>query len=103
MRQEIWPPKDPAEVIVAAFDFSAEVGSAEQVTGAPLIEVALISGIDPAPSAMRLGSPVLADGAVVRQALSGGVAGCTYKIRCQVTLDSGRVLVLAATLPVRTA
>jgi hypothetical protein len=47
--------------------------------------------------------PTIADG-VVLQPFRAGVHGATYKLRCVATLDpTGRVLVLAANLPVRTA
>ena len=48
------------------------------------------------------GSPLI-DGGEVRQTISAGLAGSSYTLRCLATLSSGRLLALAATLPVRTA
>lgn len=97
-----WPAKDPAESLVCGFDFTAELDPGETITSAAL-SVALLAGVDPDPAAMLFDLPTIADG-VVLQPFRAGVHGATYKLRCVATLDpTGRVLVLAANLPVRTA
>jgi len=102
MTPQVWPEKDPQEVVFCTFEFLPEMAGDEQISGAPVIDATLISGTDPEPGALLSGSPLLV-GSAVRQTLAGGVSGCTYKLSCRVGLDSGRVLVLAATLPVRAA
>jgi hypothetical protein len=102
MSSQTLPAKDPAERVIVDFDFSLDLDTAEYITGTPAVGVALVAGTDPSPAAILLGTPTVAAG-VARQAIIGGVAGATYRLRCAATLDSGRILVLAANLPVRTA
>lgn len=87
---------------MATFDFTAEVDAGESIASA-VVTVALLNGTDATPSALLNGSLTIA-GATVLQPFHGGVDGVTYTLRCEATLTpSGRVLVLAANLPVRTA
>ena len=102
MSLHIFPTKDPAEIVFVAFDFSGEIEEGERLTGTPVVTVSLLSGADANPSALLGGSAAIA-GASVLQTISGGVDGAIYKLRCRAALDSGRVLVLASTLPVRAA
>lgn len=97
-----WPAKDPAESLVCGFDFTAELDPGETITSAAL-SVDLLAGVDPTPAALLFDLPTIAAG-VVLQPFRAGVDGATYRLRCEATLDpTGRVLVLAATLPVRVA
>lgn len=104
MSRKTLDPKDPAEVIVLTWDYTAALDATETITGAQT-STALISGADDAPIDLTLsGSPIIAGGGLIKQAVTGGQAGANYLVRCQATLaPSGRILVLAATLPVRTA
>lgn len=97
----IWKPKDPAEHLVATFHYLDELDDGETIVGA-IPTCTLISGTDPAPEALFSGERVIAGGTVL-QPFAGGIEGATYKFRCVATLSSGRVLVRAAILPVRTA
>lgn len=98
----LWPAKDPAEKLVATFDYSEDLDAGETIASATLT-CTLLSGTDADPAAMLYGTPTIAGGTVL-QPITGGVDGAAYTLRCQATLDpTGRVLVLAATLPVRTA
>ena len=102
MSRTLWPAKDPAEKLVTTFDYSADLDAGETIASANLT-CTLLSGADADPSAVLYGTPTIAAGTVL-QPITGGVEGATYTLRCAVTLTpSGRVLVLAATLPVRTA
>lgn len=91
------PEKDPAERIIARFDFSKRATS---ISG-PVAQAVVISGTDADPSAIISGAPVI-NGTSVLQAYAGGVAGVNYGVSMQVTTDTGEVLVLAGILPVRT-
>lgn len=102
MSRYTWPEKDPAEAIFLGFDYAADLDTAETLSGSPTVTASLIAGTDPTPSALLSGSPSVV-GAVVLQRVVGGVAGASYTLRCQITTSASRVLVLAATLPVRTA
>lgn len=87
---------------MATFDFTAEVDAGESIFSA-VVSVSLLAGTDATPSALLTGSPVIAAGTVL-QPFHAGVDGVTYTLRCVATLTpTGRVLVLAANLPVRTA
>lgn len=99
----LWPPKDPAEVLVGTFDFSSEVESGETIASA-VVSASLVAGVDADPSSLIYnGSQTTIVGATVLFGMYGGVDQATYSLRCVATLSSGRVLVLAATLPVRRA
>lgn len=94
-----WPPKTPAEVLTATFDFADEMDSGETIE-ATEVECQTVSGIDPAPGLVLYG-PHTVDAQKILQPFSGGISGVTYTLRCTVTLSSGRVLVCAGRLPVR--
>lgn len=97
-----WPAKDPAESLFCAFDYAAALDDGESISGA-VVSVSLLAGADPDPAAMLFDLPTIAAG-VVLQPFRAGVHGASYKLRCVANIGpSGRVLVLAATLPVRTA
>lgn len=101
MSRTLWANKDPEEKLVASFDFASEIDAGESIQSV-LITCTLVSGSDASPASVLNGSPVIS-GTNVLQPFQGGVDGCTYTLRCAASLSSGRVLVLAATLPVRTA
>ena len=98
----LWPAKDPAEKLVATFDYSEDLDVGETIASATLT-CTLLSGTDADPAAVLYGSATI-DAGTVLQPITGGVDGAVYTLRCQATLTpTGRVLVLAASLPVRTA
>ncbi len=97
-----WPAKDPEESLVAAFDFTPDMDTGEAISSA-VCSISVLSGID-ADADSVLFVPSTIDDGVVLQPFRGGVSGVTYTLRCVATLTpTGRVLVLAANLPVRTA
>lgn len=97
-----WPAKDPAEALVAAFDYADDLDAGETI-GSASVTCALLSGSDASPAAVLNGSPTVSGGTVL-QPFHGGVDGAVYVLRCTATLSpTSRILVLAASLPVRTA
>lgn len=91
--------KDPAEIITVTFDFAALATA----ISAPVITCLAIHGRDDAAAAsMITGAPVIS-GLTVLQRISGGQAGTTYKLRCQIDDADGERWVVADTLEVRTA
>lgn len=91
--------KDPAEVITITFDFAALATS----VAAPVITCEAIQGrSDDNASAMLSGVAVIS-GLAVLQRVTGGQAGTTYKLRCQIDDADGERWVLADTLEVHTA
>ena len=98
----LWPAKDPEEVFVVTFDFSAALDEGEAISIAA-VACLLISGSDQTPNDVLAASATISGGSVL-QPVQGGVLGARYVLRCVATLGpSGRRLVLAATLPVRLA
>ncbi|HND12311.1 MAG TPA: hypothetical protein PLY80_17850 [Pseudomonadota bacterium] len=102
MTRTVWPAKDPAERLVASFDYRDALDAGETIASA-LVTATLLAGSDADPSALLDGLPTISGGLVL-QPFHGGLDSASYTLRCQATLSpSSRVLVLAATLPVRTA
>lgn len=97
-----WPFKDPSEAFACAFDFGRELIEGESLTGFPDVIVAVVTGTDPNPAAIKSGAPVIEGGRVL-QRLVGGVAGVTYSITCLATTSEGNTLARAAILPVEVA
>lgn len=95
-----WPAKDPAEAFPVSFDFGDALIGAESISAVE-IAVSTRSGTDATPAAILDGAAVQ-DGAEVVQRIQGGVDGASYLVRCEATTSTGRVLVVAAVLPVRT-
>lgn len=91
--------KDPAEVLVLAWDFTAELG-AETLSAVTSVTASVLAGTDPSPASLLSGAPGIS-GASVTQIIQGGVAGCDYQLKAQVSTSGGRVLVLSGLLPLR--
>lgn len=92
-------PKDPSEVIMLAFDFSALTTS----PSAAVVTVTRHAGsADATPEAIKSGSATVS-GSKVIQRVSDGVAGTDYLLRCQVDAPDGSRYILTGVLPVRTA
>jgi len=98
----VWPPKDPEEVRIATFDFTADLGSEPITPGSVVMSVSLLSGeADPDLVTMIYGAAQVQDGKVL-QAMRNGLDGRDVKWRCKVATAT-QVLVLTAVLPVRSA
>lgn len=93
-----WPTKDPREKLVATFSFGPELDPGESIVGF-LVDCTSVDGADTSPSEVLDGTASLV-GSDVLQPFRGGIAGSSYLLDCTATLSSGRVLVLAAILPV---
>lgn len=87
--------KDPADIIVVAFDFSA---TAAAVTS-PAVSIAVASGIDASAAAMLLNAPTIT-GAKVLQRVQAGLSGVDYALQC-VAYDGENRYTIDAILPVR--
>ncbi len=100
MSRANWPSKDPAEALIAAFVFANEINSGETISSVQT-SCTTLYGTDASPGAVLNGLPTIS-GSSVLQPFHGGLDGVSYTLRCVATLSSGRILVRAATLPVRT-
>ncbi|MER2545909.1 MAG: hypothetical protein ABTS16_21150 [Candidatus Accumulibacter phosphatis] len=96
-----WPAKDPEEALVAEFYYANEVQAGETITGMS-VSCSVLSGVDPDPAAVLNGTPTIS-GSSVLQPFHAGLDGVNYRLRCVATFSSGRILVRAASLPVRMA
>ena len=93
-------PIDPAEIVVATFDFSDEIDTETLVT--QVVSVTVVTGAYATPSSVLISSPVVSAGNVLHM-VKGLAAGVDFKLRCEVDTDGGRHLVRTARLMVRTA
>jgi len=87
-------PKDPAEAYAIEFKFDRVLAAVTNAT----CTVSLLAGTDDDPDALLSGPPQR-NGASVYQRIQSGVAGCTYKLRCEAT-DGTETYVLAASIGV---
>lgn len=95
--------KDPEETVLLTFDFSKALSPSETIQSAETTML-VKTGTDPSPNLMVSG-PASIDNeeGKVLQLITGGIAGVTYAARCKASTSAGKVLVLAATLPVKNA
>lgn len=91
--------KDPAEIITVTFDFS----HLADAVSAPIVTCNLARGLphDDIPD-MLLGAPEII-GRRILQRLTGGQAGNSYRLRCQIDDADGERWVVAGVMPVRRA
>lgn len=91
--------KDPSEVVMLGFDFLLLTAS----PSSPVVTITRHAGAaDEAPAGVLSGAATV-NGSRVLQAVTGGVTGCDYLLRCQVDAPDGSRYVLAGVLPVRAA
>ena len=93
-----WPVKHPAERVTAEFDFGPSLAASDTLASVQLI-VTTVQGVDAAPSAVIYGAAQLR-GARAFQKLTGGLAGCSYRVECRGTTTNDNLLILARVLPV---
>ena len=80
------------------FDFSTVMSSGETISLATST-VEVVSGTDPNPTAILVGSPVIS-GQQVAQRISGGLDGVIYRIEVTSTTSATNVYTIVADLPV---
>ncbi|MEF8769398.1 phage fiber-tail adaptor protein [Candidatus Accumulibacter contiguus] len=99
--RSVWPAKDPEEALVAEFSYANEIQEGETIVSVS-VSCSVLAGADSNPAAVLNGTPTLS-GSSVLLPFHAGLDGVNYRLRCVATLSSGRILVRAANLPVRTA
>ena len=90
-----WQPKDPSDVVVVEFDFSASTSVVDSAT----ITVAVAGDADPGANAILVGGPTIV-GAIVRQRVTGGLDGVDYFFETRAVSGSD-AFTIDAVLPVR--
>jgi hypothetical protein len=95
-----WAVKDPEEKIWLTFDYLNDIESDEIITLSE-VTVSVASGIDSNAINILDGPPrIMANGRVM-QRIRNGLDNVAYKVRCKITLSSGRISLLAGILPVK--
>ena len=92
-------PKAPEEVIVCSLDFS-ELLDADETIQSATVSSQLQEGADTAPEAILAASADITASPIIRQKVSGGCHGATYRLVFLATTSAGRTLLGSALLPV---
>lgn len=92
------PGKDPEERVPLTFDFESETTDTDVIIVAGVALEAVVEGADPAPNVLDGAAQI--GGRQVVQWVKLGVNLATYRLKCSVTTQEGRTLVLRALLPV---
>ena len=80
-------PLEIGEIKAARFDFTNEAGAGATLS-AQSVTCVVVSGTDPSPSSVLVGSATV-DGPFIVQKIQPGVAGCVYKLRALATDETG--------------
>lgn len=94
----IFPPKLVGATIFADMDFISRLEAGETITGVGVV-CSVFSGVDAAPSAVLVGAPAVI-GSIVRQQVTGGLAGVMYLLTCTVTTSLGATKIMNCYLAV---
>ncbi len=98
MSHQSLPAKYQGEMKNVTFDFTSYLAISETIS-TQSVSVAVYSGTDPAPASLISGS-ASASGAVVTQAITGGVVGVMYTLLCTITTSAAQTLQMSASLTV---
>ncbi len=92
--------KSVSEVEFVTFDVSRYLNGGETLSSAT-ITVTVKTGVDATPNNIKSGSAQLSGG-VVKQLITGGVAGVTYKLSCVIVTNQRTLNAVECYLPVVT-
>jgi len=97
----VTPSKATGEKIPVVFDFASKlaVGETLSTLPAPTVAISVWSGVDASPTSVLSGSATVS-GTKVSQVVTGGVAGCIYKITCTPVTSSSNNPVIQTLLAV---
>lgn len=104
MSRIVLPPKYAGEKLSIAFDFGSEVAAnapAETISS-QVTTCTVYSGVDASPSSVISGTGTIA-GLIVRQDITGGVAGVVYDLTCTAQTSGSHTLIMNAFLTVMPA
>lgn len=91
--------KAVGETEFVGFNFQPRLANGGGAIQSAAFAVAVLSGTDPSPATMKIGTPLI-EGFVVKQLLGGGVAGVLYRVTVTVTTTNGQVMIESAALQV---
>lgn len=81
-------PKLQGDTVNYFFDFTSRLAVSETILTATC-SASVYTGVDASPSAIISGTATIAGG-VVAQAITAGVAGVIYEVKCVVTTSAGQ-------------
>lgn len=99
MKITVFDPKYYPEVVPLRFPFASEMGAGVTIVSASVVATTR-RGVDPAPSALLLGSPAIDASGNVYQMAQAGTAKVSYLFVATALLSNGLTLVRAGVLPV---
>lgn len=99
MSRVILQSKRAGETRVYSFDAVSQLQSGQTVSSA-VVTAAVYSGVDATPSAIISGSATVANGRVVSQKITAGLAGVLYTITCTLTLSDSTIIIMSGILAV---
>lgn len=92
--------KYAGETVLLPFDFTSRLSPGETIS-TEAVTASVYSGSDPTPNGIVQGAPSVS-GAIVKQAITGGVVGVVYELLCTVTTSLSQTLELSGYLPLVT-
>jgi len=92
------PPKYTGDTVKQVFDFASLLASGETISSAQTF-CTVYSGVDANPQIVVSGAAAIS-GTQVTQALTGGVAGTCYWVRCEAVTSASQTLSLQGVLAV---
>lgn len=96
--------KDPLELVNLTFNFEPAMGTNEFIQSIMSVTVEVIAGVDPAPSAILTGTPLInVSGLSIQQPCTGGLVDVSYRIAALCLTTAGQELICAGTLTIQEA
>lgn len=92
MSQTSFLPKRVGETQLLAFDFTSRLASDETIS-TQSVAATVYSGVDASPSSLISGAAA-SSGAIVSQAITGGVSGTVYNLTCTATTSLSQTLLM---------
>jgi hypothetical protein len=91
--------KLPGETEFVGFNFAPRLVNGGGAIQSATFVVTVLTGADQAPSALKIGTPLI-QGFIVKQMVGGGVSGVMYRITATVVTTTGQTLIESASLRV---
>lgn len=79
------------ETVTFVWDFLDHINPGDTIVGDPLIVILVSSGVDPTPSLLKFGEPIVSNGTVVSQKIHRGIPGTIYTVTITVHTEQGDV------------
>ena len=102
VRNSVLYPKDPSETLVLTFNFQHILAVGESISSVVSTTIETFGGRDSGPSLGITGITIINVNSpwLVQQPITGGLDGCTYKVKMTVMTNENQILSGIAILPV---